>query len=246
MPVYNEADILPFSVRYLLDQEIEVHVLEGWSTDGSWELLTGCAREDSRISVERFPADGPSGEQCCRAILHRIENLAAESGADWCMLNDADEWRSSSVPGETLAKGIARVDFLGWNAIDHNVRVFLPVDNGWAGQDPRQYFRHYTTDSKMDMLCGIPQVKIWENGGRVDLASTGGHDVRFAGRRVNPRKFLLSHYPFRNSEQARRKLHTRLDRRCYQEHRDGWGVHYDVFPEGFDFLWKREQLTESV
>ena len=45
------------------------------------------------MTFERFPADKPSDEQACRAILHRIEDLAAASDADWCMLNDADEWR---------------------------------------------------------------------------------------------------------------------------------------------------------
>jgi len=238
MPVYNESDILPFSLRYLLTQGISIHALEGWSTDNSWEILTSTPG----VTAERFPPSGADTQQRCRAILRRIETLASQSDADWCLLNDSDEWRYSPVSQETLADGIARADADGWNAIDHKVFVFLPIDDSYIGGDPTQHFRYYTDDPKLDMLCRIPQVKLWKNLGRVDLAASGGHDVRFAGRCLCPERFVLRHYPFRTGAQAKRKLSTRLERRCHIEHKDGWGVHYDTFAPGFDFLWGRGQL----
>lgn len=235
MPVFEEADVLPFVIAHMREQGVEIHALDGWSTDGSYELLRGAG---SGVTVERFPADGPSPVQTCRAILARIEDLASKDGADWCYLSDADEWRRSPRSGEALAEGIARVDAEGWNAIDHKVFAFFCVDREWSG-DPESYFRHYNTT---DMICGIPQQKLWKNQGqRVALGS--GHLIHFLGVRMCPEKFVMKHYPYRNPVQAERKVRTRLERRCHAEHRAGWGVHYDApFPAGF--LWDRSALME--
>ena len=78
----------------------------------------------------------------CRAILARIEQLAAASDADWCLYSDADEWRRSPRLTETLAEGIARVDAQGYNAIDFRVFAFFCTDDAWSG-DPEKYFRFY-------------------------------------------------------------------------------------------------------
>ena len=245
MPVFNEADILPFSLAYLLSQGISVHALENWSTDDSWEILS----TTPGVKVERFPPDGPSKEYRYLDSLHRTEELAAQSGADWCMLNDADEWRSVMLltPSAqwicpTLAEGIEIWDAKGFNAIDHRVTVFLPTDDDWDRQDPTKYFRHYTTDPAVNMLCGIPQVKTWKNVGRVDLASSGGHDVRFTGRRICPEKFILRHYPYMGGERSKQKLRSRIERRSPDEHRNGWSVQYDGFQPDWNGLWKPEQL----
>src|SRR5687767_3568741 len=117
MPCLDEADILPHVLRHMLQQGVNVHVLDGWSKDGSYEI----ARSTAGVTAERFPADAPSPVWACRPTLARIEELAARADADWCMLNDADEWRRSNWPGETLAEGIARIDAAGYNVIDHEV-----------------------------------------------------------------------------------------------------------------------------
>ena len=35
MCVFNEADILPWTLKHLIDQGVQVHVIDNWSTDGS-------------------------------------------------------------------------------------------------------------------------------------------------------------------------------------------------------------------
>ncbi len=54
----------------------------------------------------------------------------------------------------------------------------------------------------------------------VDLATTGGHVVRFPGWRLSPRRFRLRHYIFLSREQAVRKYVGKV----YdpEELRDGW------------------------
>ena len=242
MPVFNEADVLPYVLAHLRQQGVGVHIIDGWSTDGSYEYAESLQNLSRRnlyprgLTVERFPAEAASPTQVCTDILRRIEDLAETSRADWLLYTDADEWRRSPVAGETLAQGIERVDAAGFNAIDFRVYAFFCVDDMWRG-DPEKYFQHY---NESDMICKIPNRKCWKNVGRVALAG-GGHEVMFRGMKVAPERFTMKHYPFRSPEQARRKLETRLARRCHDEHRRGWGVHYDEpFPP--TFCWNPEDL----
>jgi len=237
MPVFNEADVLPFVLQHMREQGVRVHALDGWSTDGCYEILRDAG---PTVTVERFPEDCLSNYQICRDILRRIEVISRYSDADWCMLSDCDEWRRSNVPGESLVDGIARVDAKGYNVIDHRTFAFFATDDGWSG-NPETYFRHY---NETDMICTLPQHKIWKNRGPVRL-DAGGHQAIVGGKRLYGEKFTMKHYAFRSSAQGKRKLETRLKRRCIEEHRAGWGVHYDEFSEpDFGFLWNPAKLKE--
>jgi glycosyltransferase involved in cell wall biosynthesis len=236
LPCYQEADILPHALRHLHQQGCAVHVIDGWSTDNSYEIAMQFG------TVERFPASVPDPIQNCTAILKRIEDLAAESDADWILYTDADEWRRSYFDWETLGQAVARVQSSGFNAIDFRVFQFYCVGPMWDGradsENPERYFRYY---DEADCISRIPNRKLWKNVGRVQLAG-GGHEVTFPGMRVYPQKFTMKHYPFRTPEQARRKIETRLARRRMEEHAKGWGVHYDQYPPGFDFTWDPAKL----
>jgi glycosyltransferase involved in cell wall biosynthesis len=230
---YNEADILPHVLRHLREQGVSVRVLDGSSSDGSYAIAL---READ--SVESFPPQY-SPVQCCTDILHRVEELAAESDASWVLYTDCDEWRRSPVEGETLAQGIARVDAAGFNAIDFEVFQFYPTSGGWTpAANPETYFHYY---NQTDCISRIPNRKLWKNTGRVTLAD-GGHGVTFRGIRVCPEKFVMKHYPFRTPAQARAKIETRLARRCKEEHDRGWGVHYDQYPPDFSYCWDATKL----
>jgi len=223
MMVLDEADILPYSIAFLHAQGAEVHVIDGWSTDGSWEALPSLGVK----SRERFPADGQSKEFVYSEMLSHLEDLAENSGADWCYLNDADEFRLSPRPGETMRQGLERVASEGYNVIDHHVYAFFPTDDGYMGGDPQRYIRYF--DETEDMLCKshIPQQKCWRNIGRVSLEA-GGHRAEILGKLVYPEKFVMKHYPFRTNAQAAGRIRTRLERRCKAEHKERkWGVHYD-------------------
>lgn len=237
MPVFNEADILPHTLRHLHEQGCAVHVIDGWSTDGSDDI----AREQAD-SFEYLPAGRVDTVQRCTDILQRIEDLAAESDADWCMLSDADEWRRSPYAGETLAQTLGNLD-LGpgdFNAIDFAVYQFYCTGGErWCPFfNPEEFFQHF---DQADCISRIPNRKLWKNVGRVQLAG-GGHEAQFPGMRVYPIKFTMKHFPFRTPSQAKAKIETRLARRCKEEHQRGWGVHYDQYPPGFDFCWDPAKL----
>ena len=90
MPLLNEADIAPWSIRHLIRQGVEVYVIDGWTTDGGWEMLPGLGV----VGRERLPVEGDDGVWDCTRLLKRVEQLSLDGGAKWCMLNDADEFRT--------------------------------------------------------------------------------------------------------------------------------------------------------
>lgn len=255
LPVLNEADVLPHVLRHLHEQGCEVHVIDGWSTDGSYETAMLYADR-----VQRFPARQPSPLQVCRDILARIEDLAAGCDADWCLYTDADEWRRSAIAGETLAQMCERIDGEGFTACDFAVYQFYCIGDGWVRPygrmetvdvstneargvtyiepiSPEHYFRYY---DESDCISRIPNRKLWKNVGRVCLGG-GGHEVMFPGMRAI-KAGVMKHYPFRTPQQARAKIELRRARRCHEEHAKGWGVHYDQYPPDFQFCWRPEDL----
>ncbi len=221
MCVYNEADILPWTLSHLRQQGVGVYVIDNWSTDGSDAL----AQRFDLIGYERWPADGPSRYYEWGQMLRRVEELAQRSTADWCIHHDADEIRRSPRPGETLLQALQRVESEGFNAVKYQVYHFTPTDDLYTG-DPETHFRYYSMDA---VDCRNRQIKTWKNmGQRVDLATTGGHNADFTGRHVYPGQFILKHYPMRTSAQAERKIiHERMERYSPEELAKAWHVQYN-------------------
>ena len=234
MTAYNEADIVASTIGSLLGEGVAVHLIDNWSTDDT----VAHAAELSRLpglTIERFPADGPSPTYRWKALLRRVEEIALSSSADWIIHHDADERRRSPWPGVGLVDALAHVESCGFNAVDHTVLDFWPIDDTFrAGTDPERHFRHFAFGAYPGHFV---QVKAWKNVGPVDLASSGGHDVAFPGRRVYPYKFLLKHYPIRSDEHGHRKVFKdRRPRWDPEERTGGWHVQYDHVTDGSTFL----------
>ena len=214
VPCYNEIDILPYTVRHLNSQGIYCIVLDNWSTDGSYEWAA------KHSSVERFP-EAPSKYYEWENILRKVEDIAFNYGADWSMLNDADEIRYSNIEGETLLEAFERVGKQRYNAVDFTTKHYRLTSDTYSG-NPEKTFKLFTIDT-------VKQIKTWKNTGqKVDLHSSGGHDIQFEGRDVYPDKFILNHYPFRSLEQANRKIFKeRIGRYSPDDLAKGFHCHYD-------------------
>jgi hypothetical protein len=242
MSTYNDVDIAPQTVAKCLDDGIFVHILDNWSTDGTFERLQTLASCNSNLVVERFPDERPQYYEWFH-ILKQKERLADKYGGRWIIHHDSDEVRCSPWRGVSLREGIWIADLMGFNAIDFTVLDFRPVDGAFGpGDDPEQYFRHFEFGKRSGQFV---QTKCWKHSGEaVDLASSGGHDVAFESRRTLPYKFLLKHYPLRSGESARRKVHERLSRFSPVERARGWHIQYDKLTVDETFLWERSQLFE--
>jgi hypothetical protein len=237
---YNEADVIEQVVADLIEQGIQVYALDDRSTDGTAAILE---RFVGRGVLAVEPVDGGAdGVFDWERILRRKSALACELDADWFIHHDADEFRESPWRGVTLREAIARVEAAGFNAIDFASLDFWPThDRFRPGDDLRQTFTRYAEASPCDRV----QVRCWKKtAAPVDLASSGGHDAQFHGRRVFPLRFISRHYPIRSQAHGVRKVFDeRVGRFRHQERARGWHVQYDGLPATASFVRDADTLS---
>lgn len=235
---FNEADVLPEVVGHLHHQGVEVHIFDNWSADGTFELAQalGCA------SVERF-LEAPTQQYPWRAQLEHSARYASTLKTNWIIHHDADEIRLSPWPGVSLPQAIAHVDQCGYNALDFTVLDFRFLESRPDPAPPYQINMPFFEFSRRP--GAFSQVKAWKNTGKpVDLASSGGHEVIFEGRKIFPLKFLNKHYPLRGRAHGTRKVfNERLPRFSGEETQQGWHSQYDGFAQATSVDgWPRHHL----
>jgi SAM-dependent methyltransferase len=240
MASYNEEDIIVPAIRTLLEQGVEVHLMDNGSTDATVRRTKEAF--GGTVPIERFPQTGPADRYDWTGILRRKEQIAAQSGADWCLHHDADAIRRPPWPNLDLREALWRVDRQGFSAVDHTLLDFRPVDETWGtgSSSLEDHFRYFEWGLRPGQQL---QIKAWKNLGPVDLAETGGHEARFQGRRVYPLNFLLKHYPIRSSRQARSKIDSRRERVTASERQRGWHTQYDQLAGAHTFRWSPEGLS---
>jgi hypothetical protein len=240
---YNEADVIEQVVSDLINQGIQVYFMDDGSTDGT---VAAVERHLGRgvLGIERLSNPVDNGAPACfdwERILRRKTQLATELDAAWFIHHDADEFRESPWPHLSLRDAIQHVDAVGFNAVDFMGLDFWPVDDKFrAGDDVRDALTHYTPLASYDRV----QVRCWKKTGGLDLASSGGHEAQFPGRRVFPLRFILRHYPIRGQTHGARKVfQERRNRFRNQELAQGWHVQYNRIQEGASFLRDPSTLT---
>jgi glycosyltransferase involved in cell wall biosynthesis len=239
---FNEADIIEQLITRLRGDQIRVHVVDNWSTDGTAEFLEQCATKGS-ITLERYPSEGPTEYFELEPLLQRVEDIANTSGADWIIHHDADEIREAPWPGVSLRDALWAVQQWGYNCLDHTIADFRPIDDSWrAGTDLASSFPWFEFG---DSPAHFTQLKAWKpQTDGVKMASSGGHDAQFDGRRVFPYKFVTRHYPIRSQAHGERKiLRERQMRWSPTERGKGWHRHYDHYDKDSSFTWNTEDLA---
>jgi hypothetical protein len=234
---YNEADIIGQVVSDLIAQGVDAYVIDHGSTDGTVAALQPYLGRGLR-AIEPFPRD--DNRFAWERLLQRKEVLARELAADWFVHHDADEFRESPWRELSLRDAIQRVDTLGYNAVDFALFNFQATHDGFrAGDDVRAAFPFYDRHQAWDRV----QIRCWKKTeSAIDLASSGGHEVRFDGRAVFPIRFVLRHYPIRGQAHGERKVFE--ERRFIDAERDrGWHVQYDGLQSGQTLLKTSDGLT---
>lgn len=239
--VYNEADIIEATIKHLLTQGIDVHVIDNWSNDGSFEIVKNFAKERANVTFERYPLKNNNRFEL-GLMLSRVEVVAKQRPEyKWIMLNDADELRWSPWKNVSLQKALSFVDSLGYNAVDYTVFNFEPTNDGFSNQhDPEKFFMYGDFGKQSGNFV---QVKTWKNNKEIDLASSGGHHAMFPNQRIYPLKFLLNHYPIRSNKQAAEKIFSqRVSRYSEEEKKKGWHTHYNKIKRSTKFIKRYDEL----
>ena len=180
-----------------------------------------------------------------KKILGRKSEVAASTRFDWYCSYDSDEFRSSPWSGVTLSEAISRIDELGYNALDHTVLDFRPVNGRFVpGHDPRPQFPYFEFGQRPGHFL---QIRAWKRqNDHIDLAGSGGHAAVFSGQRVFPLKFLLRHYSLRSMDQMQRKLIHDQKKRAQKERATfGWHLHLDTLAAKLErdgYFWSKDSL----
>ncbi len=197
---YNAERFIAGCLEHLFRQGIEAYLIDNCSTDQTVAIATLYLNR-GLIGIETFPR---AGVYSLRPILERKEQLAATLDADWFMQVDPDEIRLPPRSDSTLAQALAQVDAQGYNAVNFLEFTFIPTreapdhDHPDFQQTMRWYYPFLPTP--------LHRQTAWKRqSSPVELAWSGGHQVRFPGLRMYPESFRMRHYLFVSVPHAIRK-----------------------------------------
>jgi glycosyltransferase involved in cell wall biosynthesis len=214
MVMRNERDYLRRGLGHLIANGIDFYVIDNESDDDTRDILASDEISSHLIGVETHPFDGTFD---WNGLMQAREAAARRLDADWVLFVSADEMMHSYREGETLAAGIARIAREGWDVIDFNEFVFLPIDADiaeGAGFPPLHHYYFFEPVKPRLMRARRSDLK-------VSHVAMGGHT--FVGDfRLSPESMALRHYIVRNQAHAMRKYPTRVFRQ--NEIERGWHV----------------------
>ena len=191
LATYNEARFISSCLEHLCRQDVEVYLIDNDSTDQTVEIARRYLNR-GLIGIEILPRAGVFN---LRRQLERKEQLCAALDADWFMHVDADEIHVPPDSGRTLAQAFAEVEARGYNAVNFFEFTFLPTQEA-PDHDHPDFLR--TMRWYYPCLPFSPhRLNAWKRQpGPVELAWSGGHEVRFPGLRTYPEPFRMRHYLF--------------------------------------------------
>ena len=231
--VKDERELLPHCMAHLARIGVDrVAAIDCGSTDGSLEWLQ--ARAGDRLRLVRYDDRDPDAAAWERLNLQ----LARESGAQWVVFLDADEFWIPAGGSLRACAGLADADVLRV----HRFNVPVGTDGPCFGQvgppgdpddlslivEPVPDFRaRLREEPELPWIRGVPVPKVMVRTERLDGLHDGGHDVRAGAgaplRRRVPTDLLIAHLPFTTEARFERKLAN--IRRVFEVHDAYFGDH---------------------
>jgi glycosyltransferase involved in cell wall biosynthesis len=215
LATYNEERFVRNCIRNLLSQGASIYLIDNDSTDATVAIAVEAAG-NALIGMESFPRDGV---YTWEPILKRKEQIANSLDTDWLMHVDADEVHLPPFGSTTLAEAFQEAEKAGYNAANFIEFTFVPVaespdhDHDEYLRSMRWYYPFRPTESFL--------TRAWKRQDTgVELAWSGGHQLRFHGLNIDRRPFRMKHYMFISVDQLHRKYVQRRYDAC--EIRKGW------------------------
>ena len=118
----NEENYINYSLKHFIDQNIDVFLIDNFSTDRTCEIAKKYLGK-GLVGIEKINFDGFFN---FKKILERKQSLAIELDYDWFIHSDADEIHDASEKFTNLYEGIFDADRKGFNVINFEEFVFIP------------------------------------------------------------------------------------------------------------------------
>lgn len=203
--VLNEADIIGFTLRHMLDQGMDkLWIADGPSTDGTRDAIRD-VRNEAPDQVELWDDNFHDHRQ--QWWTDKLAGMAMEAGATWAIPFDADEiWHT--VSGETIAEVLSSVP----------ERVQKLSAQLWHYRD-MDY--RYAQPERLPKVAYRPH-----SDARV---APGAHNVSLPGDPEGVTGVLeICHLQYRSEEQFVRKVRQRIATQSAESRARGDGAHHLV------------------
>jgi glycosyltransferase involved in cell wall biosynthesis len=215
LAVRNEEYYLERCLKHLFEQGVQTCLIDNGSTDRTLKIAENWLNKGV-FRIDHYPFHGTFEWE---KLLRFKEKLSDEIDADWFIHHDADEIREAPMGFDTLVEGIKKVGKEGYNAINSDEFVFVPTseDESFEKKDYVDGMKYYYYFKPKE----LHRVNIWKNTGvPIDLASSGGHRVKFSDRQIYPQNFILRHYLLL----SKRHIIEKYEKRRYSnvELKRGW------------------------
>jgi glycosyltransferase involved in cell wall biosynthesis len=201
--IRNEEAYLANCLRHLIRNGLRFAIIDNGSTDASAEIY-----RDREFAANLVAAiELPFGRAFSLAEqLRRKMELIDAIDTDWVIHLDADEVMHSYRPAETLSEAVSRLDAEGWNVVNFDEFVFLPVEHDYMPDAPghQPMDRYYFFEPSAPRL-----MRAWRKASGCSPLENAGHTLVGPDLRIAPEHLALRHYIFRNQEHAFAKYISR-------------------------------------
>jgi len=242
--VKDEVELLPRVISHLFKIGVDrVIARDNSSTDGSAEYLQSLAGE--RLVLETLAEAEVGSDEVWAA---REAQLARESGADWVIFLDADEfWLPASGSLRACTQfADESIDVLrvprynvplvaGEPCIPESLHPGSYANLELVARAPADDFRSYLEQHPgAAWITGVPVPKVAARPHRIGALHPGHHRIDppegVALKRAAADALVIAHLPFTTVKRFQRKVHNI---------RDLLGAHDGIFPGHGAWHWKR-------
>ena len=185
--VRNESIHIRRCLRDLCMDGIDVVLLDNDSTDDTVAKARAFLGH-GLLAIERLPWRGVFA---LADQLAAKERIARSYDHDWLVHVDADEWLCPVGPSPSLLDGIAQADAAGYNCVNFNEFVFVPLrGESFETEEYASLMKTYYFFEPYHPRL----MRAWRRSSGLSNLAGSGHFLTGGEIRCSPRDFALRHY----------------------------------------------------